>query len=198
MLTGDADFLSSLQGDGRIEVGADRLRRLYRETGDWQVLIEEMKQRWAQELEEVKAKLETLRKLMGRSGVTASPQSSPVTDAGANGTLTTPTPARASEAPISRRNPRRLRAPSLPTRTLTVPDDAPREKPGKPHKDDQTEYRVVHVRKGEYPDVKAGRYLVDANGKAAYKTDVPISQESKVMDNGDPAPKEFTAATLTK
>src|SRR4029077_14278095 len=42
----------------------------------------------------------------------------------------------------------------LPTRVLTVPDDAPKEKAGKPHKDDQTEYRVVHVRKGEYPDVK--------------------------------------------
>jgi OPT oligopeptide transporter protein len=81
----------------------------------------------------------------------------------------------------------------LPMRVLTVPDDAPKEKPGKPHKDDQSEYRVVHVRKGDYPDVKPGRYLVDANGKAAYRTDVPISQESKTMDNGDPAPKEFTA-----
>jgi putative OPT family oligopeptide transporter len=81
----------------------------------------------------------------------------------------------------------------LPTRILDVPADAPKEKAGKPHKDDANEYRVVHVRKGQYPDVKPGRYLVDASGKAAYKTDVPISQESKVMDNGDPAPKEFTA-----
>src|SRR5437868_5079857 len=35
--------------------------------------------------------------------------------------------------------------------TLTVPADAPRERPGKPYTDqDATEYRVVHVRKGEH------------------------------------------------
>src|SRR5262249_16830579 len=66
---------------------------------------------------------------------------------------------------------------------LTVPDDAPREKPGKPHNRDQEakgdnpgwkadtkEYRVVHVRQGdydgrggEYDKLKPGRYLVDDN-----------------------------------
>ena len=74
-----------------------------------------------------------------------------------------------------------------------VPADAPRERPGKPHTDDPTEYRVFHVRKGEHPDLKPGRYLVDAAGKPVYRTDVPISREEKVMDNGQDAPKEFTA-----
>ena len=78
-------------------------------------------------------------------------------------------------------------------RVLTVPDEAPRTKAGKPHEADAKEYRVVHVLKDEYPDVKAGRYLVDDAGKPAYRTDVPISRESKIMDNGEEAPKEFTA-----
>jgi hypothetical protein len=38
-----------------------------------------------------------------------------------------------------------------------------------------------------------GRYLVDDSGKPVYRTDVPISREVKVMDNGNDAPKEFTA-----
>lgn len=78
-------------------------------------------------------------------------------------------------------------------RVLTVPADAPRTQPGKPHEADAKEYRVVHVLKDEYPDVKAGRYLVDDAGKPVYRTDVPISRESKIMDNGEEAPKEFTA-----
>ena len=78
-------------------------------------------------------------------------------------------------------------------RVLTVPADAPRTKAGKPHEADAKEYRVVHVLKDEYPDVKAGRYLVDDAGKPVYRTDVPISRESKIMDNGEEAPKEFTA-----
>src|SRR5262249_9893146 len=39
----------------------------------------------------------------------------------------------------------------LPDHALAVPSDAPRERAGKPHEDDTTEYRVVHVRK-EDPD----------------------------------------------
>jgi uncharacterized oligopeptide transporter (OPT) family protein len=78
-------------------------------------------------------------------------------------------------------------------RVLEVPADAPRERPGKPYADDTTEYRVVHVRAGEQNDMKPGRYLVDETGRPVYRTDVPISQESKVMDNGADAPKEFTA-----
>jgi uncharacterized oligopeptide transporter (OPT) family protein len=91
-------------------------------------------------------------------------------------------------------------------RVLEVPADAPRERPGKPYdrkeeatagrpgwEADTTEYRVVHVRAGEQNDMKPGRYLVDEGGRPVYRTDVPISQESKVMDTGADAPKEFTA-----
>jgi carboxylate-amine ligase len=52
--TGDADFLTSLQGEERLETGAERLRRLYRETGDWRALIDEMRQHWPRELEQGK------------------------------------------------------------------------------------------------------------------------------------------------
>ena len=40
---------------------------------------------------------------------------------------------------------------------------------------------------------RPGRYLVNENGNPVYRTDVPISREAKVMDNGNEAPKEFTA-----
>jgi hypothetical protein len=55
---------------------------------------------------------------------------------------------------------------------------------------------VVHVRREDektYPGVKPGRYLVDDQGRIKYKTDTPIAQESKKMDNGADAPKAFTA-----
>jgi putative OPT family oligopeptide transporter len=81
----------------------------------------------------------------------------------------------------------------LPDRTIKVPDEAPTEHVGRPHEDDTNEYRVVHVTKGEYPDVKPGRYLVDNAGHIKYKTDIPINQESKVMDNGQEAPTAFSA-----
>ncbi|HET6573594.1 MAG TPA: oligopeptide transporter, OPT family [Fimbriiglobus sp.] len=81
----------------------------------------------------------------------------------------------------------------LPARALDIPSDAPRERPGKPYQDDQTEYRIVHARNGQYPDVKPGRYLVDEAGRAVYRTDEPIARENKTMDDGNPAPKEFTA-----
>jgi uncharacterized oligopeptide transporter (OPT) family protein len=76
---------------------------------------------------------------------------------------------------------------------LTLKGDEPRERPGKPYETDATEYRVVHVVAGQSETVKPGRYLVDDAGKPVYRADVPISRESKVMDNGDDAPKEFTA-----
>jgi putative OPT family oligopeptide transporter len=83
---------------------------------------------------------------------------------------------------------------------VAVPDDAPREKPGRPYAGgwegqpaDANEYRVVHVRADEYPSLKPGRYLVDGAGKPVYRTDMPISQESKVMDNGEDAPRGFGA-----
>jgi gamma-glutamyl:cysteine ligase YbdK (ATP-grasp superfamily) len=50
--TGDAEFLGSLQSQEKWETGSDQLRSLYRQTGDWQALIEEMKNRWGRELEE--------------------------------------------------------------------------------------------------------------------------------------------------
>lgn len=53
--TGDAEFMVSLQSQEKLETGADRLRSLYRETGDWQALIEEMKNRWVRELEEAQS-----------------------------------------------------------------------------------------------------------------------------------------------
>jgi uncharacterized oligopeptide transporter (OPT) family protein len=86
---------------------------------------------------------------------------------------------------------------NLPDRVLTVPPDAPTQQVGRPHEDkDQNTYRVVHVRREEadkYPDVKPGRYLVDDQGRIKYKTDTPIAQELKKMDNGADAPKGFTA-----
>jgi putative OPT family oligopeptide transporter len=85
----------------------------------------------------------------------------------------------------------------LPDRVLDAPDSAPTQKVGRPYEDkDQNVYRVVHVRSDEqekYPDVKPGRYLVDEQGRIKYKTDIPIAQESKIMDNGADAPKGFTA-----
>jgi uncharacterized oligopeptide transporter (OPT) family protein len=82
----------------------------------------------------------------------------------------------------------------LPDRQLAVPADAPRERAGKPHADDDSnEYRVVHVRKGDYPDVKPGRYLVDDTGRIAYRTDLPIQREATKMDNGEEAPRGFSA-----
>jgi uncharacterized oligopeptide transporter (OPT) family protein len=83
---------------------------------------------------------------------------------------------------------------------LTVPSDAPRERPGKPYDTDQegwskdaAEYRIVHVRTGEQPGLPAGRYLVDDAGKPVYRTDEPIAREAKTMDNGNDAPTGFSA-----
>jgi putative OPT family oligopeptide transporter len=83
----------------------------------------------------------------------------------------------------------------LPAQKLNVPADAPTERAGKPHEDDPTEYRVVHVTEDDplNPGVKPGRYLVDDQGFAKYRTDVPIKRESEEMDNGQKAPKPFSA-----
>jgi putative OPT family oligopeptide transporter len=78
---------------------------------------------------------------------------------------------------------------------LAVPADAPRERPGKPYADqDSTEYRVVHVRKGEHDAVKPGRYLVDEGGRPVYRADVPIDRQAEKDDFGHDAPKGFTEA----
>jgi putative OPT family oligopeptide transporter len=83
----------------------------------------------------------------------------------------------------------------LPDHALVVPADAPQERAGKPHEDDATEYRVVHVRKedSENPSTKPGRYLVDDRGMPKYRTDLPIQRESETMDNGQKPPKGFSA-----
>jgi uncharacterized oligopeptide transporter (OPT) family protein len=87
-----------------------------------------------------------------------------------------------------------------PNLVVNVEADAPKERPGRPYDDgwegqppDRAEYRVVHVRAEEYPGLDPGRYLVNDSGHPVYRTDVPISREVKVMDNGNDAPKEFTA-----
>jgi uncharacterized oligopeptide transporter (OPT) family protein len=85
----------------------------------------------------------------------------------------------------------------LPTVRFEIPADAPPERAGKPHEDDTTLYRVVHVRKGDQLNVDQkvppGRYLVDADGYAKYRTDLAIARQSEKMDNGAPAPKGFSA-----
>ncbi len=84
---------------------------------------------------------------------------------------------------------------NLPQGKLVMPIDAPSEKAGKPHEEDPAVYRIVHVRKKDKdnPGVKPGRYLVDADGKAKYRTDLPIRREEDKMDNDRPAPRAFDA-----
>jgi putative OPT family oligopeptide transporter len=90
---------------------------------------------------------------------------------------------------------------NLPKVRLDVPANASSEFVGRPYAEkDKTSYRVVHVTREEADRfaakdiaLKPGRYLVDANGTPQYKTDIPIAQESKIMDDGEKAPKGFTA-----
>jgi carboxylate-amine ligase len=49
--TGDYPFLAALQPLDRFESGADRQRRLYRDAGNWKVVIDDMKGRLSQELD---------------------------------------------------------------------------------------------------------------------------------------------------
>ncbi len=84
---------------------------------------------------------------------------------------------------------------NLPTVALVVPEGAPREQPGKPHTEDKNVYRVVHVRarsEGQ-TDIMPGRYLVDDQGIAKYRTDLPINRKATIMDDGKEAPKAFEA-----
>jgi uncharacterized oligopeptide transporter (OPT) family protein len=83
--------------------------------------------------------------------------------------------------------------------TVDPKSSPPTERPGKPYNTgpeelkDTNEYRVVHVRDGEHDRLQAGRYLIDGEGHPVYRADLPISRESKTMDDGSEAPKEFTA-----
>jgi uncharacterized oligopeptide transporter (OPT) family protein len=90
----------------------------------------------------------------------------------------------------------------LPSVLLKVkPGTAPREQVGRPYADkDKTLYYVVHVSKKEAKDFKdqgyevtPGRYLTDASGRAKYRTDTPIDQKEKKMDDGTEAPTAFSA-----
>jgi uncharacterized oligopeptide transporter (OPT) family protein len=84
----------------------------------------------------------------------------------------------------------------LPEKKLVVDADAPREAVGKPYAGEDTKsYRIVHIRENDAdnPGVRAGRYLVDDEGRAQYRTDLAIQRESKTMDNGEEAPKGFSA-----
>jgi putative OPT family oligopeptide transporter len=91
--------------------------------------------------------------------------------------------------------------PKVPIATSEDIAKAPKETVGRPYADqDPTEYRVIHVTKNQEKefakkgqDVKAGRYLVNADGYPKYKTDIPIDQKSDTMDNGEKAPKSFAA-----
>jgi putative OPT family oligopeptide transporter len=75
-----------------------------------------------------------------------------------------------------------------------VPTDAPTQKVGRPHTDDDNTYHRIFIREGEEPEgVPAGWYLVDDADHLTYKIDVPIKREAKVMDNGDDAPDKFKA-----
>jgi carboxylate-amine ligase len=48
---GEAGFLAAFLPVERLETGADRQRRLCRQSGDWHAVIDDMKSRWAEELE---------------------------------------------------------------------------------------------------------------------------------------------------
>jgi hypothetical protein len=89
----------------------------------------------------------------------------------------------------------------LPAVKLTLPENAPREHVGRPHAEEDTDlYYVVHIRNEDVKafqrqgvEVTAGRYLVDDSGWARYRTDIPINRREKKMDNGEDAPKGFSA-----
>jgi carboxylate-amine ligase len=48
--TGDHPFLAALPPIEQLETGSARQRRLYRESGDWKAVVNDMRRRWAEEL----------------------------------------------------------------------------------------------------------------------------------------------------
>jgi carboxylate-amine ligase len=49
--SGDEGFLDFFQPVADFETGADRQRRVYRESGDWKAVVNDMKDRWAKDVE---------------------------------------------------------------------------------------------------------------------------------------------------
>jgi putative OPT family oligopeptide transporter len=82
----------------------------------------------------------------------------------------------------------------LPDARVVIPPDAPRQRVGQPHaEEDSKEYYKVYVREGEYDNVPRGWYLVADDGQLAYRIDVPIDRKAELMDNGKKAPEPFKA-----
>jgi uncharacterized oligopeptide transporter (OPT) family protein len=85
---------------------------------------------------------------------------------------------------------------NLPDKSLKVEPNAPEQRVGRPYEnEDKNLYRIVHVRDGDEVnrDVPKGRYLVDAEGRAVYRTSLPLGRPPEKMDNGADAPKGFSA-----
>jgi putative OPT family oligopeptide transporter len=82
---------------------------------------------------------------------------------------------------------------------VAVPDDAPVEKVGQPYEGkDDAPYHAIFIDQGQYPDVRAGWYLVDKQGQLAYFKDVPIKRDVEYMDKVEggearKAPERFKA-----
>ncbi len=49
---GESEFLNAIWPGRGLEIGADRQRRIYRQTGDWHTVMDDMRKRWMQELDE--------------------------------------------------------------------------------------------------------------------------------------------------
>ncbi len=69
---------------------------------------------------------------------------------------------------------------------VNVPSDAPAQQVGRPWtgKDTQ-EYRITFIEEDQYKGVPSGWYLVDSQNKLAYRKDVPIKRDAKMMDKVD-------------
>ena len=76
---GEIDFLEEFADLDAYETGAERQRRLYRQTGNWQVVINDMKTRWAQELDAAAA---TPADMLGGDGGLPATENTPALAAG--------------------------------------------------------------------------------------------------------------------
>ena len=50
--SGDSVYLAALQPLDQLETGSERQRRIFRDSGNWQAVIEDMKTRWVEELKQ--------------------------------------------------------------------------------------------------------------------------------------------------